>query len=299
MHQFSAIYKLYILKPLIPSLPYSPIHIKQKEKIMFEPFSWMFKNNKFKEHFKYLFLILFRFMIPIIILSCVILFDKDLPPLWGYILVALSIILFIIPFMCINGYFWTLTECIINRETDIQGANIYNGKIKECNKITLPEISTKKFIWRGISSTVAIALLAVPIFLLLTSTAALSTISSFPIQVAIAILIFLCLFIPALLWNYAARDSIFAVWNIRKAIYIMGNYTGKYIFNTVLCVIVFILNSAIIALITAAFGVESTTTGTDSIIKSAIISIFSYMIFLYSLYVYAYLLGTITPNCEG
>ena len=89
---------------------------------MFKPFSWMFKIDNFKEHFKYLFLILFKFFIPAICLSCVILFCKTLPPLWGYVCSILSILLFIAPFFCIQGYFWELTSQIISRDFDVTGA---------------------------------------------------------------------------------------------------------------------------------------------------------------------------------
>jgi hypothetical protein len=45
------------------------------------------------------------------------------------------------------------------------------------------------------------------------------------------------LLIPALLWNYAKQDSIFAVWNFSKAVHIMGTYFGKYLWNTILFIV--------------------------------------------------------------
>ena len=113
--------------------------------------------------------------------------------------------------------------------------------------------------------------------------------------------LFLLMFIPALLWNYAARDSVFAVWNIRKAVHIMGNYTGKYIWNTLLYVLFYVVTSVLLSLIATALGIRDIATQINvlNIIKLLVYLTISYLQYLYSLYVYAYLLGTIAPPAEG
>ena len=109
------------------------------------------------------------------------------------------------------------------------------------------------------------------------------------------------MFIPALLWNYAARDSVFAVWNIRKAVHIMGNYTGKYIWNTLLYVLFYVVTSVLLSLIATALGIRDIANQMSmlNIIKLLVYLTISYLQYLYSLYVYAYLLGTIAPPAEG
>ena len=142
-------------------------------------------------------------------------------------------------------------------------------------------------------------MMLLPFALLVTSGTFLAAFSSLPITTALLLYVFLCAFIPALLWNYAVRDSVFAVWNIRKAIYIMGNYTGKYIWNTLLFIIFYLVDYALIAAIAFILGLNNIEPGFWSGIRLLIFYIFSYIQYLYCIYVYAYLLGTIAPPHEG
>ena len=278
---------------------------------MLKPFSWMFKIGNFKEHFKYLFLILFKFFIPAICLSCVVLFCKTLPPLWGYVCSILSILLFIAPFLCIQGYFWELTSQIISREFDVTGANVYNGKIKQVYKIELPDINTKKFIWRGFASIVANIIMCWPLFAVFTLSTTLGIagimylgtnmfeMQSYLFAIIGATLLYAFL-APALLWNYAKQDSVVSVLNFRKAIFVAGNYTGKYILNCILYAIFNAIPSYVITFLFALLQIQNFDFSNPIyLINFLIFSVALYIIYLYCVFVNAYLLGTIAPPCEG
>ena len=279
---------------------------------MFETFSWMFKNEKFNEHIRYLILTLFKFFIPAIILSLVLyFFYQIISPIALLVLFVITALLYAAPFLCLQGYFWELAGNIISREWDIKAANIYNGKIKNVYKITLPEIHTLKFIWRGIASIVANMLMGLPLIVLIFFSTLLGLLGGHVLgtdmftnpSYYLASLISLILYwflVPAFLWNYANRDSVVAVWNLRKAVYIAGNYTGKYILNsTIFCIyyiaVTFIVYCTKMFLFIGKFDI----TNLIYLINLILISIFSYFIYMYSIYVYAYLLGTIAPPHEG
>lgn len=278
---------------------------------MFKPFSWMFKIDNFKEHFKYLFFILIKFFIPAICLSYLVLFCQALPPLWGYVCCALSILLFIAPFLCIQGYFWELTSQIISRDFDVVGGNIYNGKIRQVYKIELPDINTKKFIWRGIASIVANLIMFLPLisilsgsFLLdnfgvsLLSVNSFETSGSMTALTGVAILyVFLA---PALLWNYAKRNSIVATLNFPKAVYIAGNYTGKYILNGVLFFVFNFIMSGLTSILSYLQFLLTPAQRSPLFVLCFFVSyVIGYLIYIYCIFVNAYLLGTITPAGEA
>lgn len=269
---------------------------------MFEPFIWMFKTDNFKQHFIYLFFTYIKFFV---IAITFLILGVLLPQYFiaSIVCYVLSGLFFIAPILCVQGYFWELTESIISRDWDISTANIYNGKIKQIFTVHLPEIKTFKFIWRGIASIVATILMFIPFVLLMASGTFLAAVSSLPVQTALLLYLFICTFIPALLWNYAARDSVFAVWNLRKAIYIMGNYTGKYILNTVLFIIFYLADYFLLALMAFLSGAHDTSSllslSLFAIVKLVLFYLFSYVQYIYCLYVYAYLLGTIAPPAEG
>ena len=265
---------------------------------MFEPFIWMFKNTDFKQHFVYLFFIYIKFFVLALIcylIGFVFFHNPILIPVFA----ILAILFFVAPGFCIQGYFWELTENIISRDWDIKAANVYNGKIKEIYRISLPELNTVRFIWRGFASVVATILMVVPFGLLITSGTFLSTVCAMSIPAALLLYIFLCTFIPALLWNYAAKDSVFAVWNIRKAVYIMGNYTGKYIWNTILFIIFYLFDYVLLAFITYLLKLNNIDLSLLSWVKAFILLLLGYAQYIYCVYVYAYLLGTITPPHEN
>lgn len=273
---------------------------------MFQSLYWMFKTNNFKQHFLYLlrtYLLLNVFAL--IFAGCSYFFLTD-NIFYQIVLYAISALLFFASHLFLTGYFWDLTCCIAERKSDVQASSVYSKhmKIKNIITITLPDISTKKFIWRGIASIVATILLLYPL-------AALFVISiaggSFTDSVDITFLLtsygimFLILgsFIPALLWNYAVRNSVIAVWNIFKAIHIMGTYTLQYFWNTFLFLLFVFINYCIMTLI-------SNIVGTDFTLASDIYAYLKYFVFIviscsvgiYWLFVNAFLLGTIAPPGE-
>lgn len=271
----------------------------------------MFNIDNFKEHFKYLFLILFKFFIPAICLACLVLFCKILPPLWGYVCSILSILLFIAPFLCIQGYFWELTSQIISREWDLTGASVYNGKMKQVYKIELPDINTKKFIWRGFASVVANIIMCWPLFAVFTLSTSLGIagvmylgtnifeMQSYSTAIMGASLLYVFL-APALLWNYAKQDSVFAVLNFRKAIFVAGNYTGKYLLNCILYAIFNALPSYLIIFLFTLLQIQNPDFSNPLyFINLLIFGVVVYITYIYCVFVNAYLLGTIAPPCEG
>ena len=276
---------------------------------MLEPFIWMFKAENFKKHLLYLLAMFGGFFALALIASLAGYFLPHLS-IQSFLCSSIAIFFFIAPFLCFQGYFWELTANIISRDTDIKASNVYNGKIKEVFKIELPELNTFKFIWRGFASIVATLLMFLP-FVMLAGTTFFTGVFLIPMVNIDAfastylvsylfIYLFLCSFIPALLWNYAKQDSVVAVWNIRKAIFIMGNYTGKYIWNTLLFIVFYIINYAVIAGIGFLLGVYSNLSmDVSAVIRIVLFYILSTGIYFYALYVYAYLLGTIAPSAEG
>ena len=277
---------------------------------MFNPFFWMFKQEKIKRHFIYLFSIYFIFIalaVFLVVLSKIFFTESVLQ----FFIWALALVLFVCPFLCFQGYFWNLTENIINRDVDVSSSTIFNGKIKEIYKIELPEIRTGKFIWRGIASIVASILLFYPFIVLFTitffTTGNYETFYNFDsastLMLYLFLFAFLGLFIPALLWNYAKKDSIFAVWNLPKAIHIIGSYFGKYIWNTVLFLIFVFANHCITLFLIQMLGLNSFELIINfepvTIIKSLIFLIIQYLLGIYWIFVNAYLLGTIAPPSEA
>ena len=106
--------------------------------------------------------------------------------------------------------------------------------------------------------------------------------------------VFFFAFLPAMLWNYAKENSVFAVWNIRKAVYLLGTYPGKYILNTFVFVIFYLLNWLFVyglILLTIPIQIQY--------LQVLICNFAASILYLYSLHVYAYLLATITPPGEG
>lgn len=277
---------------------------------MFNSLFWMFKQEDFKKHFIYLFSTCMIFLV----LASVILFIGENFVNDAFIKIVIGIAFIVLsacPFLCFQGYFWNLTENIINRETDITSSDVYNGRIKEVYKIELPEIHTGKFIWRGIASIVATLLLCYPIIILVTLSFLGSgdILSFYQLDASSMTILYLCLFlfvgmfIPALLWNYARRDSIFAVWNLPKAIHIIGSYFGKYLWNTILFLCFAFLNFCITNLLTLILGFSASELSFNAEmffnLKGIVLLFLEYSIAIYFIFVNAYLLGTIAPSSEG
>lgn len=264
---------------------------------MFEAFTWIFKKENFKKHYILLLVLNIFSVLPVILLLTGI-----LKSLIGACIALLFALLSALP-LC--GYYWKLVENIIDADTDISANNICNGKIKTCLKIDLPELSFFKLLWRGIASLVANILLIAVYMLIVFSLGFLAGFSGThlnqfftllaPIQmfaIGMGVLMFY-LFIPALFWNYAKNNSVFAILNIRKAIYIAGNYPGRYIGKMFQMLFVYLVNVLILFLIGFPFA---------SLINTKVCNIIQYIVAIpfgvYFMFVYAYILGTLVPSEE-
>ena len=287
---------------------------------MFEPLIWMFKIPEFKKHFAYLFLMGLIFLAIAMLIPCVDVFIKqDGNIYYNSIISLVQLIFLLIPILCFTGYFWALADSIINRDDDVIASNIYNGRIKTVKKISLPELKFLNFVWRGIASIFATILLCLPCYLIYSKIIVnLQEVSQFwqwgnNIQVfyVLFLIIFVSVFIPALLWNYARRNSVIAVLNIPKAVYIMGTYTGKYVLNTFLFFLLSVIYAIIINEIITITGVHvdfsiSTNrvlryaiSGDKIFLVSALLNMINYIISIYWIFVNSYLLGTIAPTSEA
>lgn len=271
---------------------------------MFEAFKWMFKNEDFWKQVFYL----IRVSVFAILLAAAIIaggfFIKDSYPI-VYILsiIATIVILALIP-LFYQGYFWELTMSITERKTDTSAPNIYKKwSIKEIVTVELPELSTKKFVWRGISSIVATILLIYPIAILFgISLFSMKTGFNLNIETMIATygfaFLFISFFIPALLWNYAVRDSVIAVWNLPKAIHIIGCYTVKYLWNVALLLFVCVAHNFFLIIVSKVLEQAAMTNDFMNLAALIIYGIIYYAVYVYMIFVNAYLIGTVAPPSE-
>ncbi len=281
---------------------------------MIKPLIWMFKTENFREHYwklfkNYVIFVLLAFAIMVLSVGF-----KDYQ-LISYSLLCLSCVIFIIPFLMCQGYFWELTDEIISRDYDITASEVYNGKISQIFKITLPRWDLKRFIWRGVASIVATMILFVPMIAMFVFGAILGTIPAYEVysipifsiySFNITPMILLCLMtyliIPALLWNYAKRNSIIAVLNLRAGIYLMGNYAGRYFFNSFCFIVYYFIDYLIMALLVKLFFGNGILAAQDNILGLILFGAFSLiwvLKYLYTIFVGAYLLGTISDPGDG
>lgn len=261
--------------------------------MLFEPFIWIFKYEILKKHFLYLFF----FTIICLILAPVVTFAIfkfiDISGIQYYSAVP-AIILTLLPILLLQGYFWKLTEAMIEREFDIKSASVYNGKVKEVFVIEIPQIHALKLIWRGIASIFATIILSLPFGLMIYSDA----VKTLPLVNQLMYYIFWGLFVPALLWNYAHKDSVVAVWNLRKAVYLMGNYPFRYIWKVLLLVLNFAVDYYALSYFIKIFGLFNLEMSAVYILKLAAVILLALLKYLYDIYICAYLLGTLAPVDE-
>lgn len=281
---------------------------------MIKPLIWMFKIENFREHYWKLFRNYFFFVLVALGLMLLSVGFHDYQALSG-ILLVLSCIVFIIPFLMCQGYFWELTDEIISRDYDITASEVYNGRISQIFKIGLPRWNTKKFIWRGVASIVATLILFVPMIAMFVFGAILGTIPAYEVysipifsiySFGVTPMVLLCLMtyliIPALLWNYAKRNSIIAVLNLRAGIYLMGNYAGRYFFNSFCFIVYYFIDYLIMALLVKLFFGNGILAAQDNLIGLILFGVFSLiwvLKYLYTIFVGAYLLGTISDPGDG
>ncbi len=278
---------------------------------MLEPFIWMFKAENFKIRYLQLLISIAIFLSAAVVAYAT---GSALPASSGAANTFL-IISFVLPALLvflIQGYFWELTASIISRDVDIAASNIYSGKIKSIFKISIPEFKPFAFIWRGFASVIASILMFVPFVLLVMSTLytqifflPYDNIEFYHKLYAISYNIIYFLFfslIPALLWNYAKQNSVVAVWDLRKAMYLLETYPLKYIWNSILFILFYLFNYAILYVVQKyIFNLNFVKIASTGVLSMSIfLFIFvTYLIYLYSLHVYSYLLGTIAPISES
>ena len=281
---------------------------------MIKPLIWMFKTENFREHYwklfrNYVIFVLLAFAIMVLSVGF-----KDYQ-LISYSLLCLSCVIFIIPFLMCQGYFWELTDEIISRDYDITASEVYNGRISQIFKIRLPRWDLKRFIWRGVASIVATIILFVPMIAMFVFGAILGTIPAYEVysipifsiySFGVTPMVLLCLMtyliIPALLWNYAKRNSIIAVLNLRAGIYLMGNYAGRYFFNSFCFIVYYFIDYLIMALLVKLFFGNGILAAQDNILGLVLFGAFSLiwvLKYLYTIFVGAYLLGTISDPGDG
>ena len=269
---------------------------------MLNAFIWMLKLKDFKKHFIYLTLTT--------IVSFLIAFYIQTTSLSALFQTILTLIFLAVPFLAITGYFWDTTQNVVDRSVDYKFSNIYGKGIKEkLVGIELPDFNLFKHIWRGISSLVASVLIMLPLYVLLTISGRLQELSSITTMTpTVMICLFYFSFFPALLWNYAKNNSIVSVFNFPKAVYIMGNYTTRYVIHTVILLALIFADKIINHVLCLHLTLDiSTLTNIGSIISflqntDLLLLILPLIIILiksiYLLMVYAYILGTIAPIDE-
>lgn len=206
-----------------------------------EAFIWMFKHKDFKKHYLFLILvttILFLSADGILFITSLI---KPSNAILEIVFLCLILLTYILPILFPLGYFWELTNNIIEREVDIVANQIYDKKIKLVYKIDLPKLNIFKILWRGFASIIANIILITPyaglIYITITNNDIL-----YKNYLIINLTVLFLILLPALMWNYAKQNSIFAVLNISKAIYLAGNYTFRYLIATLLFVITYSVN---------------------------------------------------------
>ncbi len=278
---------------------------------MIEPFIWMFKTENFKQRFWQLIASVGVFIFLFWVINFISCFFSQKYLEWFIYFDAILIMMLV---FFIQGYFWELTSNVINREIDIEAGNIYSGKIKNIFRIEIPDFRPLKFIWRGFASAVASLLMFVPLFLLSISSIYTSNtlVHIFRLNTQYLYVYTVCycilfvsffLIMPALLWNYAKQNSVVAVWNFRKALYIVESYPLRYIGNTSLFMFYYSLNFFIAALLSSIFSItlSSVSMITTSFLCCIVATLYLFIVFfiyIYNIHVYAYLLGTLTPYTE-
>ena len=272
---------------------------------LIEPFVWMFRIAEFKKHIRFLFLYV-AISVAVAFLAVNICNVFRLNGSAGLVLIIIALLSVLQLTLFISGYFWDLAENIIDRDTDIVAANIYDRKIRTVEKITLPEIKVLNMIWRGFASIVATILMTVP-YILLSIISIVPTLFSpvgntiIPAIAPIALVIMVIVLCPALLWNYAKQNSVVAVWNIPKAIYIIGNYPFRYMGKILLIGFIYFVLSFISSSVAAMLAISKPESISDISNINLILIYFgiSQFMCLYFIYVYAYLIGTIAPPEEA
>ena len=281
---------------------------------MIKPLIWMFKVENFKEHYLKLLFNYIKYIIIAFLLMCLCVGFKSYMVL-SFVFLCASIICFFIPFFLSQGYFWELTDEAINRDYDLTASNVYDGRLTKIFKIRLPEWNSKKFIWRGVASIVATIILYVPIvamFLYMVASGNMQSgglysipifsIYSFDVTPIILWCFLVYFIVPAFLWNYAKRNSVISVLNLRAAIYLIGNYPATYFMNALCFIIYAAIDFFIMSGLVKVFfdnGVLASGDNLFGLLLFAILFLIWVVKYLYTIFVCAYLLGTIADTGDG
>ncbi len=255
---------------------------------MFKSFIWMFKTPDYKSQLLYLvkMFCLFALMAFCAYFAAYILRYEHVI---SNVFLFISGLLTLIPVLIFSGYFWELVSAIMDRNIDFSASNIYDGKIKAKDVVEFPELNTKTFLWRGIASIIATMLLVVPHSLIVMMNTYNLESGFINPRLVVPFSMFFSFFIPAQLWCYAKSNSLTEVLNLRKIVHLTGNYFWRY----VITVIIYAAMNYFTASLEASLYNNSQTI--SGVLLIALYWIFK---FLYFSFVYAYLIGAITPAGE-
>lgn len=266
---------------------------------MFKAFYWMFLSEQMKKTFWYnnrqlikicgiLFLICF-------LLSMSVHFNPN--EIYKITVALLALITFLLPFILLYGYFWELTDNIIDRKTEIISSDIYSGKVHTIENIIIPEINIRKFVWRGISAYVSMLILGLVVFSIFAAVVLIQDPNAIRGAYLFSIILYFLSF--GMFWNYAKRNSVFATLNIGAGVHLLGTYPGKYLWNWLLGAVFATINALISAVPYTLLGINNIASFDNiSCLKLVLYSMFSAIQFIYTLYVGAYLIGTLAPNSD-
>lgn len=266
---------------------------------MFKSLYWMFQQKNFVKHISFLcFASIFSYILMIAFAYITNFYSKG--SLEYNVILGISTFFFCVPILLFQGYFWNMTENIIDRKEDLVINDVYDGIAKKNYIIELPDLNFFKLVWRGIASIVAGVLSLLPYYLLIFFAIIAGTFTLLPPWILVVIYIFYILLFPALFWNYAKENSVFAVLDILKAGRIIDSAGWKYFLTIIFFLIVNGIGFIIDYFFYSTFLVSA---GKLEIEYLANLSLLIYAIFIgiktiYTTYVNSYLLGTLAPTSE-
>ena len=257
---------------------------------MLNAFVWMFRKKEFAKHFFYLMFFIFM------ALALTIASTKNLFAFNNNLALAMEFLPFVIYFV-LMGYFWDLSSEIIERERDVEASSVYNKRVSIKYNFEMPSLNFIKLAWRGFSSIVASVLIPIPYLILFYISSSSGHYDSLPTWVKIFSLGLFVSFAPALYWNYAKTNSVFATLNIAKAVFVMGNYTFRYISIVFVWLLLLLANFYVDSIIYNYVSVAHDI----NLISISILCLMSFLFIFktaYLIFVHAYILGSLVPASE-
>lgn len=259
---------------------------------MFKAFYWMFQKPENKKVFIKNCTILFGILLIFMFILCAMMYLVFTGSVLSFLMIFICPLL-MIPGLLTCGYFWELTSNVIERKTDIISSNIYGGRVKLAENIEIPAIKFFSYIWRGIAGSFAILIMETPVIVLLVYIIIFGKQQLFPALIAIQILIWFLS--PGLFWNYAKNNSIFSMFNLYAAGHLFENKPGRYIWNSVLIILTWLMFTVIVGFAEYAIGLpaRSDINNMTDIIKFVLSTLIFYLPYVYVQHVYAFLIGTL------